>query len=104
MNAEPQQRPEQDRSPAEAIGKRAQQRRTEELHDAIGDDQQAIPIRLQLAAGRVQADQHRDDRKRDADAQHVDEDNDEDKGHPGLPAGRLNSLDQSPSFSPPAAR
>jgi hypothetical protein len=102
MEAEPQQRPEQDRSPAEAIGKRAQQRGTEKLHDPVGDDQHAIPIRLQFAVGRVQADQHRDDRKRDADAQHVDEDDDEDKRHPGLPAGRLSSLDQSPSFSPPA--
>jgi len=67
------------RSPAK--GKRAQQRRAEKLHYAVADNQRAVPVRLQFPARGVFADQHRKNGQRDAYAQNIDEDNDQDERH-----------------------
>jgi hypothetical protein len=79
MRSQAKQRPQQHRSAPETVGERAAQRRTEELHDAVAHDQRTVAIRLELAARRVLADEHRQDRQRDADAEDVDEYNDQDE-------------------------
>ena len=83
VQAQSEDRCQDDGSPPEAIGKRAEQRRAAELHQAVNDDQRAIPIRLELAARRVIADEHGQHGHRQPDTEHVEEDDDENEGQRG---------------------
>ena len=67
---------------------------------AVGDDQRAVPVGLQLAARRELAHQHRQHRQRDPDAEHVDEHDDEDERDPRLAAPAGSGLDSRRGCQP----
>jgi hypothetical protein len=98
VNAEPEQAPKQDRAAAEPVGKIAEDRREQKLHQRVGEHQPAADQRRiahergAARADRNLADQFRQHRYDDAEPDHIHRDGDQDEHQRsfgrGWPAGR----------------
>ena len=88
VDAEPEQRAEDDRPPAEAVGEGAQDGGAQELHQGVeGDDDAVVEPCPRVVAGRELPDELGQDGDDDAQPEDVDEQGDEDEDHPRLSGG-----------------